>query len=56
MIPYRFLTPADEEMSEAARFYETHSTGLGADYLNEVQHVIDLVREYPELGQSVAKA
>jgi plasmid stabilization system protein ParE len=53
MIHYRFLTPADEEMSEAASFYEAHSTGLGTHYLNEVQHVIDLVREYPELGQAV---
>ena len=53
MTPYRFLTPADEEMSEAAVFYESNSSGLGTDYLNEVQHVIDLVRAYPELGQAI---
>ena len=53
MIGYRFLTPADEELSEAAKFYEAHSTGLGSDYLNEVQHAIDLVCEFPELGQAV---
>ena len=53
MIGYRFLTPANEELSEAAKFYEAHSTGLGSDYLNEVQHAIDLVCEFPELGQAV---
>ena len=53
MIGYRFLTPADEELSEAAMFYEAHSTGLGSDYLNDVQHAIDLVCELPELGQAV---
>ncbi|HEX6189541.1 MAG TPA: type II toxin-antitoxin system RelE/ParE family toxin [Pyrinomonadaceae bacterium] len=53
MIGYRFLTPANEELSEAAKFYEAHSTGLGSDYLNEVQHAIDLVCEFPELGQAI---
>jgi plasmid stabilization system protein ParE len=53
MIAYRFLTPADEELSEAAKFYEAHSIGLGSDYLNEVQAAIDLVCEFPELGQAV---
>ena len=53
MIGHRFLTPADEELSEAAKFYEAYSIGLGTDYLNEVQHAIDLVCEFPELGQAV---
>ena len=37
MIPYRFLTPAEEEMTEAALFYEAASSQLGNDFLEDVQ-------------------
>jgi hypothetical protein len=37
MIPYRFLTPAEEEMTEAALFYEAASSQLGSDFLDDVQ-------------------
>lgn len=53
MIGYRFLAPANEELSEAAKFYDAHSTGLGSEYLNEVQAAIDLVCEFPGLGKSI---
>jgi hypothetical protein len=33
MIGYRFLPPAEDEMIEAAVFYETASNGLGNDFL-----------------------
>lgn len=33
MIGYRFLHPADEEMTEASLFYEAASTGLGKIFL-----------------------
>jgi len=36
MIPYRFLSPAEEEMTEEALFYEIASTGLGSDFLDDV--------------------
>jgi hypothetical protein len=51
MIGYRFLTPADIEMTEASIFYEDASSGLGIEFLDEVQRVIDLVRKYPKIGQ-----
>jgi hypothetical protein len=35
MIGYRFLSPADEEMTEASLFYEAAASGLGNDFLNE---------------------
>ena len=37
MIGYRFLSPAEDEMSEAAVFYEAASVGLGTDFLDDVQ-------------------
>ena len=56
MIDYRFLLPAEEEMTEASVFYEAATSGLGADFLDEVQRVINILREHPELGQSVGHA
>lgn len=53
MIGYRFLHPADEEMTEASLFYEAASTGLGKDFLNDVQRVVDSLREHPYLGHGV---
>jgi len=50
MIGYRFLSPADEEMTEASVFYEAATFGLGADFLAEIQQVINALR-HPQLGQ-----
>jgi len=55
MIAYRFLTSAEEELSEAGVFHEANSVGLGADFLNEVQRVIDIVREYPKIRQALGR-
>lgn len=54
MIGYRFLSIADEEMSEAAVFYESRTFGLGEDFLNDVQQVIARLRVYPKAGAEVA--
>ena len=54
MIRYRLLPPAEEEMIEAALFYEAAAVGLGDDFLDDVQHAIDSVREHPELGNTIA--
>ena len=40
-------------MIEASLFYEARSEGLGFEFLDGVQRLIDLVREHPKLGQSV---
>ena len=53
MIAYRFLSPAEEEMTEAALFYEAASNGLGSDFLNDVQRVVDRLRENPHAGESI---
>jgi|SRR5215213_10974957 len=53
MIPYRFLSPAEEEMTEAALFYEEASDGLGSDFLDDVQRAIDRVIDYPHVGELI---
>jgi hypothetical protein len=37
MIGFRFLTPAEIEMNEASAFDEAASSGLGIEFLDEVQ-------------------
>jgi plasmid stabilization system protein ParE len=51
--PAVFLQPAEEEMVEAARFYEQRHIGLGVDFLAEVEHCIARMRENPEAGRSI---
>ena len=55
MIGYRFLPPAEEEMTEAALFYESHSPGLGLEFLRDVQRIIDMVRQHPQIGESLGR-
>jgi hypothetical protein len=54
VIGYRLLPPAEEEMTEAALFYEAARSGLGDVFLDDIQHAIDTVLTHPELGESVA--
>jgi hypothetical protein len=53
MIPYRFLSPAEEEMTETALFYEAASSRLGSDFLDDVQLAIDRLRRFPQVGELV---
>lgn len=53
MIPYRFLTPAEEEMTEAALFYEAASSQLGSDFLDDVQRAVNRLREFPQVGEAI---
>jgi hypothetical protein len=52
MIGYRFLLLAEEEMTEASVFYEASTSGLGAGFLDEIQRLVKVLCEHPELGQS----
>jgi plasmid stabilization system protein ParE len=54
MIPYRFLTPAEEEMAEAALFYEAASSQLGSDFLDDVQRTVDRLRKFPQAGEAIS--
>ena len=54
MIPYRFLSPVEEEMTDASLFYEAASSPLGRNFLDDVQRAIDRVRNYPQTGEVIA--
>ena len=56
MIGFRYLLPAEEEMTEAAIFYEEQAQGLGAEFLYDVQSAINRLRENPMLGHAVTDA
>lgn len=47
MISVAFLPPAEEEMVAAAQYYEARSHGLGADFLDEVQHNVKAISTNP---------
>ena len=44
---------AEQELVEAAAYYEELNKGLGLEYLNEVQNLINFLIRYPEVGQVV---
>lgn len=43
----RFLLPAENEMQEAAFYYEQQSSGLGKDFLAKVQNAINEIAQHP---------
>jgi toxin ParE1/3/4 len=49
MKPVVFLPQAEQEMLEAARFYESQTAGLGVDYLSEVERAVRTIAESPTI-------
>lgn len=47
MKPAVFLPEAENEMLEAASYYAVQATGLGMDYLSEVEHAVRTIEESP---------
>ncbi len=45
---YRLLSIADAELAEAASWYETQATGLGREFLDEFEAVLDRIMRFPE--------
>ena len=45
---FSFHPIAEQELNEAAAYYEAESHGLGAAFLREVEHAVQQVLEYPE--------
>lgn len=41
---------AEQELIEAAKFYETRAAGLGNDFVREVEHMLAQVVANPEAG------
>ena len=44
----RFLKPAEQEMLNAARYYELQSPSLGEDFLVKIESAIHDIAENPE--------
>lgn len=53
MTSVAFLPPAEEEMVAAAQYYEARSHGLGADFLDEVQHSVEAISSNPRTAPVV---
>jgi plasmid stabilization system protein ParE len=50
---YEFHPEAELELYEAARRYESEVTGLGRRFGDEVERVVNLLLENPEMGVCV---
>jgi toxin ParE1/3/4 len=50
---YEFHPEAEQELYEAAAYYEAGLSGLGRDFAHEVERVINILLEHPELGARV---
>lgn len=48
---FRLLSPARQELREAARFYEDCVPGLGHDFLREVRAAIRRITQWPHAWQ-----
>lgn len=47
MRPVIFLPEAEQEMIEAALYYQSYTSGLGVDFLSEVEHALKFIMESP---------
>ncbi|MGF1679127.1 MAG: type II toxin-antitoxin system RelE/ParE family toxin [Candidatus Methylacidiphilales bacterium] len=45
---FRFLSPALDELSDAAQFYDDRIPGMGTEFINEVDRAIDLILGFPK--------
>ena len=48
MLKIEFHKLAEEELNEAAGYYEAEVAGLGMAFLAEVEHAIGSIREHPQ--------
>jgi plasmid stabilization system protein ParE len=55
MMNREFLPLAEEEMNEAARFDEERSSGLGRDFLDEVERTIESIAAHPHSGRKISE-
>lgn len=47
MKPIIFLSEAEQEMLEAAFYYQSKASGLGIDYLSEIERAVEAIEESP---------
>ena len=46
-----FHALAERELNDAARFYKTHTPGLGAAFLDDAERCVLAILEHPEAGR-----
>jgi plasmid stabilization system protein ParE len=51
----RFLPDAEEEMNEAAKYYQSKTAGLGIDYLSEVERAVASITQSPTTWPEVER-
>jgi toxin ParE1/3/4 len=44
---------AEQELIDAAAYYEEQKLGLGSEYLAEVEHAVNFLIRYPEAGSKI---
>ena len=49
MMPVIFLPEAEQEMLESAIYYQSKASGLGIDYLSEVERAVKSIAESPNV-------
>ena len=54
MTAVRFHPDARAELLDGAVYYEEQADGLGGQFIDEVQRVVDMLAESPGLGPSFA--
>jgi hypothetical protein len=50
---FEFHPEAEHELHEAAAFYEASLTGLGVRFSDEVERVVSLLPDHPEMGARI---
>jgi plasmid stabilization system protein ParE len=44
---------AEQELLDAATYYEEQRVGLGLEYLEEVEHAVSFLTQYPEASSKI---
>ena len=52
---YRFLSPAERELAEAAEYYDHAVPGLGLEFLNEVERTIARILRHPQAWTKITQ-
>jgi len=53
MKPIIFLPEAEQEMLEAARYYQEQASGLGLDFLLEIERAVHSIAQSPHTWRSL---
>lgn len=51
---YRLLQPAELELTQAASWYEAQAAGLGLQFLDEFEAVMERVTQFPEAWTKIS--